>query len=298
MKKVLILGLAGMLGHQVWRKFHSKELSNSFDVYGTVRKTKDHYKRFNLGHEDHIIENLDVSDFIALEKKLNEIKPDLVINCVGLTLRKKELSDFEKCYKVNSMLPQVVGQWCSHHNAKLIHFSTDCVFDGKKGSVYFEQDLPTALDHYGQSKYLGEAKAGRNLTMRLSIVGREIENKTELIEWIFSQKNQTVNGFGSVWYSGLTTNYVANEVVKVVQQYPDLSGLYQVSSEPITKYELVQKINAKFNLNMTVNRDDNYKSNKSLDCSNYVEKTGFKIPTWDQMIQDLYNDKDFYERLS
>ncbi|MBC7458748.1 MAG: SDR family oxidoreductase [Bdellovibrionaceae bacterium] len=298
MKKVLILGLAGMLGHQIWRKFYSSEFSNSFDVYGTVRKSKDHYKRFNLGYEDHIIENMEVSDFVTLEKKLNEIQPNFIINCVGLTLRKKEISDFEKCYKVNSMLPQVVGQWCSHHNSKLIHFSTDCVFDGKKRSAYFEKDLPTALDHYGQSKYLGEVQSAQNLTLRLSIVGREIENKTELIEWILSQKNQVANGFGSVRYSGLTTNFVANEVIKIVLKYPELSGLYQISSQPISKYELVQKMNHQFNLNINLIRDDKYQSNKSLDCSSYVKKTGFNIPTWDDMIQDLYNDKDFYERLS
>lgn len=286
-----------MLGHQMWRVLHKWAAGTQHQILGTVRKSKDHYKNLGLSNTQNLIDGFDVSDFKKLNSLLDEVKPTVVINCVGITLRKKDLADIEKCYHLNSMLPQYIGHWCNTHGAKLFHFSTDCVFDGKKGGSYFESDMPSAFDHYGQSKYLGEVAQGNNLTMRLSIVGRELENKTELVEWIFSQAGKQAKGFAAVKYSGVTTLCVANEVIRVLEKFPELCGVYQVSSETITKYEIMQKINAKFNLNIQIEKNSEYVSDKSLDCGRYQQATGFVKPTWDQMIDDLFADREFYERL-
>lgn len=296
--KILILGITGMLGHQMWRVLRRTLDSQRFQIYGTVRGTVLALQRFDIFNTDGVIENVNASHFSELQKCLSDLQPDYVINCIGLTLRKKDLADIEKCYQINSVLPQLLGQWCELNHAKLIHFSTDCVFDGQKGSHYYETDLPTAQDHYGRSKFLGEVRTGKNLTFRLSIVGRELENKTEFLEWIFSQKNQTVSGFDQVMYSGLTTNFVAQEVCRVILKFPELSGLHQISSESLSKFAIINKVNQKFYLNIQVNKKSDYVSNKSLDCSAYSKQTGFKSPTWDELIDDLYQDREFYERLS
>ena len=157
--------------------------------------------------------------------------------------------------------------------------------------------MPSAFDHYGQSKYLGEAGRGNSLTMRLSIVGRELENKTELVEWIFAQAGKPAKGFAGVKYSGITTECVVREVIRVLEKFPELSGVYHVSSETITKYEIMQKLNAKFNLNIQIEKNNEHISDKSLDCALYQKATGFIKPNWDQMIDDLFADRRFYERL-
>ena len=286
-----------MLGHQMWRRVNEWAKGSSHQVFGTVRKSKDHYQALGLPNTQNLFDGVDVGEFKKLDALLNQIKPSIVINCAGITLRKKDLSDIEKCYQLNGMLPQFVGQWCNTHDAKLFHFSTDCVYDGKKGSSYLESDMPSAFDHYGQSKYLGEASTGNSLTMRLSIVGRELENKTELVEWILSQKDKHAKGYNAVKYSGLTTAYVAREVIRVIEKYPEISGLYHVSSEPISKYEIMEKINAKFDLNIKIEKNNEIVSNKALDCSRYEKATGFQKPSWDQMIDDLFADREFYENL-
>lgn len=296
--KILILGASGMLGHQMWRMLNNWAQGSAHQILGTVRKSKDHYKALNLSNTQNLIDGIDVGDLKKLNSLFDEVKPTVIINCVGLTLRKKDLGDIEKCYQLNGMLPQFVGHWCNTHGAKLFHFSTDCVFDGKKGSSYSEADMPSAFDHYGQSKYLGEAVTGNSLTMRLSIVGRELENRTELIEWIFSQKGKAAKGFAAAKYSGITTNYVVREVIRILEKFPELSGVYHVSSEPITKYEIMQKLNEKFKLNINIEKNSDYVSDKSLDSTRYQKATGYKVPSWDQMIDDLFLDREFYERLS
>lgn len=293
-EKILILGVSGMLGHRMWRTF----AATTYQIVGTVRKNKDHYKALGLPKTENLVDNMNVEDLENLKLLLDREKPNVVINCVGLTLRKKDLTDIEKCYRINSMLPQYLDQWCSQNQSKLIHFSTDCVFDGKKGSTYLETDMPSAFDHYGMSKFLGEAKTGRNLTLRLSIVGRELENKTELIEWIFSQAHKNASGYANVFYTGLTTQRVSAEVLKIIEKFPELSGVYQVSSEKISKYDVIQKINEKFNLGIQLQKNVEYKSDKSLDCSRYKKATGYEQPTWDNMIEELYQDRSFYERLT
>lgn len=282
--KVLVLGAAGMLGHQVWLKC-LQEFGPS-NVGGTLRKSAAHYERFGIFEHGQIYEHIDISDFDQTQNVLESFRPSHIINCIGLTLRKPELQDFEKCVDINSMLPHRLAIWGLNNNAKVVHFSTDCVFDGKLGP-YRETDQPTAKDLYGKSKFLGEISYKNSLTLRLSIVGRELEGKTELIEWFLSQKNKTVNGFSEAWYSGMTTNYVATEVLRLIEHYPTLSGVYQIASEPISKYEILQILNEHFHVGAKIEKSANFRSNKVLDSTMYEKITGFKKPTWKKMLLDL-----------
>ncbi len=286
--KILILGAAGMLGHQVWSK--CLDAFGSDNVAGTLRKSKSHYQRFEIFTRGHIFENLDVGVFSEVEKVLAEYHPDIVINCIGLTLRKQELGDIEKCIEINSMLPHRLELWAKKNRSRIIHFSTDCVFDGKVGN-YAVDEVPTANDLYGKSKFLGEVSSSNALTLRLSIVGRELEGKTELLEWFLAQKNKKIKGFSRALYSGLTTNFVAQEVVKIIKEYPNLHGVYQVSSEPISKYELLNLANDIFQVNAEIAKADEDVSDKTLNSDLYASETNFKKPTWAMMLKQLASDK-------
>lgn len=292
--KILILGAGGMLGHQVWLKCINEFGVNQ--VACTLRKDKVYYDQYTVFKTGEVFDKIDVFNFDAVESVLGKFNPDFIINCVGLTLRKEELQDIEKCYEINSMLPHRLALWGLSNNCRIIHFSTDCVFDGKKGS-YIEVDIPTASDAYGKSKFLGEIAYLNSLTMRLSIVGRELETKSELVEWIISQKGKAINGYTNAIYSGLTTHEVAKQVVKVIMKHPTLYGTYHVASEPISKYELLKKVNEIYGLNITINQNTDYKSDKTLLCTKYSQATGFVMPKWDLMIKEMKQEENInYEK--
>lgn len=286
--KVLILGGAGMLGHQVYLKL--KDEFGTANVAITLRKSKQHYDKFGIFKEAIAFDNLDVLDFSLVEKVLNNFKPEYIINCIGLTLRKKELGDMEKCIHVNSMLPHRLAKWAESNSARVIHFSTDCVFDGKKGN-YTEKDIPTAEDLYGQSKFLGEIIYPNSLTMRLSIFGRELEGKTEFIEWFLSNKGKTVNGFAGVNYSGLSTNFVAKELIRIIKDFPKLSGTYQVASQPMDKFAILKIVNEIYQTKTEIKESADYKSDKTLNCDVYSKTTGFKKPTFVEMITEMKQEE-------
>lgn len=286
--KVLIIGGAGMLGHQCFIKL--KKHFGTENVGCTIRKSKDHYSRFGIFSGDNIFERIDVADFGKLEKVLDGFAPEVIVNCIGLTLRKPALGDFENALEINSMLPHRLAIWGNSHNCRVIHFSTDCVFDGISGG-YSEIDPPSAKDVYGKTKFLGELHYKNSITLRLSIVGRELEGKTELIEWFLSQKGKQISGFSEVLYSGLTTNRVADEVIRLIEEFPEISGLYQVSSEPISKYDLLKLVNEIYHVDITINKNPNYKSNKVLRCDTYTQLTGFTPPQWPDLIQQMKNEE-------
>lgn len=244
----------------------------------------------NVFNPAKVVEGVDVVPFEGLEAALNRVMPDAVVNCIGITLRKEQVGDAEYCYEVNGMLPHRLKCWGQRNNARIIHFSTDCVFDGSEGH-YTETSNPTAKDVYGKSKYLGEITDSNCLTLRGSIIGRELTGKTELLEWALSQRGTQIKGFSKVIYSGVTTNVMAKLVAQILQRPVFLSGLYQISSEPISKYELLQKINVAFGLDTKITEDCSYVSKKDLVSLKLKNEIGFVCPSWDEMIKELVTDK-------
>lgn len=284
--RIFILGAGGMIGHKMYQ-----ELSKHYpETYACFRKSFEHYKSFGIFDPKRVVDNIDVLPFEKLEKALNEIKPDVILSCVGITLRKVEIQDINYCLEVNSLLPQRLKCWAAQNNAKLIHFSTDCVFDGAEGS-YVEDSYPSATDIYGRTKYLGEVCGPHCLTLRGSMIGRELYGKTELLEWALSQRGNSVKGYSKALYSGVTTTVMAQLVLSILGRTGFLSGLYQVSSKPISKYELLQKINAAFSLDMQIQEDCSYVSKKDLISSKIQREIGFICPSWDEMVNQLASDK-------
>lgn len=284
----MVLGAGGMLGHQL-----AMTLNKLFpeSVYGTVRKSKQHYEPFHILPPQQLMDGVDMSDPSDFFKTLDEQRPDWIVNAIGITLRKSEIDDFSKCLNINSLLPKRLELWAQSHEAKVIHFSTDCVFDGSKTSPYLDFDPPTARDIYGISKYLGEISGPHALTFRLSIVGRELESKSELVEWFLRQKGKTVNGFAKTIYSGLTTVQVAKEVGRVIKEHPHLCGLYHLASQPISKYDLLELLNEEFQLGVHLKKDETHVSNKALDFKRYSAETGFQPPPWPTMIKEMVTEQ-------
>lgn len=227
---------------------------------------------------------------------LRALRPEYILNCIGVIKQRRESAQPAVTIAINSLLPHLLADLASEWGGRLIHFSTDCVFSGKRGS-YEETDLSDAEDLYGKSKYLGEVSAANALTLRTSIIGRELENHRSLLDWLLSQKGKRIQGYRRVMYSGVTTNHLARLVVDLLEgKNRTLCGLYQVSSSPISKYDLLCLANAAFRLDVKIDPDDSEASDRTMKCEKLHTAIGYKSPPWPELIHELANDSTPYER--
>jgi dTDP-4-dehydrorhamnose reductase len=171
--------------------------------------------------------------------------------------------------------------------------STDCVFSGHKGN-YTETDPSDAEDLYGKTKYLGEVDYPCCLTIRTSIIGRELETKHGLIEWFLSQEGKTVSGYKKAIFSGLTTIALSEIIAEILANHPHISGVYQVASEPISKYDLLNLVNKIYGLKIRIDPDEAIINNRSLNPEKFKKETNIKIPSWEYMIEEMYRDPTPY----
>jgi dTDP-4-dehydrorhamnose reductase len=175
----------------------------------------------------------------------------------------------------------------------LIHIGTDCVFSGKKGN-YTEKDNSDAEDLYGKTKFLGEISGRGNLTLRTSIIGRELMSSKSLIDWFLSNRGKRVQGFSHAIYSGFTTHQFAKILSDVIENHPQLNGLFHVSSEPINKLELLKLVNKFYRAEITIDENTDFRCDRSLDSSAFRRITGFVPPTWENMIEEMAADTTPY----
>lgn len=285
------MGSGGMIGHQVLIGL----LKENFLIHAHFKKKRS--KHDFLKSKNTIFHFLEITED-NIEEFLVNINPDIIINAAGVTTRREKESTINQIKFTNSLLPNILSSWSEKNDCRLIHFSTDCVFSGKKGN-YKESDEPDALDTYGKTKSLGEVNGTNTLTIRSSMIGFELYNKTELLEWVLSNKNKTINGFSNVIYSGITTTLMSKIINKIIDDFPDLKGIYNISSAPISKYSLLKKINDIFDLNIKIESVKSNSSDKSLDSRRFYNKTEIEIPDWDFMLKELKNswllNKDIYE---
>ena len=279
--KVLILGADGMIGHKMAQSLNKEHgLEIILNSRSNSKILSQLYPNCKIYESDFLKDDIN--------NLLDITHPDLIINAAGITIR-RGVEDFNKANLINSIFPHKIDNWASKFDKKLIHFSTDCVYSGKKGN-YLDNDIPDAEDNYGRSKANGEINSDNTLTIRSSMIGREIFNKTELFEWIISNKNKKINGFENVIYSGVTTLWMSKTIVKIIKELPELIGIYNIASEPISKFDLINKINKQFKLNIHVEADSAFFSNKSLNSNKFFLKSNIKRPNWDRMLLSLYND--------
>jgi dTDP-4-dehydrorhamnose reductase len=282
-KKILIFGVTGMLGSDLYYQFSKNK---NFSTYATARNKKGLEKYFNDFLMNNIIDNIDADNFDSIIKVLNNIKPDIAINCIGIIKQLPIANDPITAITINSLLPHKIAKICNDIGARMIHISTDCVFDGKKGN-YTEDDFSNAEDLYGKSKFLGEVNYPNCITLRTSIIGHELKSKYGLVEWFLSQENP-VKGFTKAIYTGFPTIEIARIISEFVIPNEKLIGLYQVSSNPISKYELLKIISQKYNKKIEIIPFDDFFLDRSLDSSKFKKISGYKSPSWVELIDKMY----------
>ena len=279
--RLLILGGSGMLGHQLWRGLHAQH-----DTWVTLRRPVADFAVHNLFDEAKAIQLDDITDDTALERALGQAKPEAVINCVGLIKQRDEVSDEALTLRVNAEFPHRLAKRCGEAGARLIHFSTDCIFAGTKGN-YTESDPSDAADLYGQSKHQGEVADAHSVTLRTSVIGHELDTNLALLDWFLSQRGQAISGFTKAIYSGFTTLEMARIVDRILTQHPALSGVWHVASESISKFALLQLCREKLGWEGVIEPNDEFVCDRSLNADRFNQATGYTPPSWEAMISEL-----------
>ena len=133
-----------------------------------------------------------------------------------------------------------------------------------------------------------------SLTLRTSIIGRELHTSSGLVEWFLNNRGGHVRGFSRAIYSGFTTQALARIIADLIERFPALNGLYQVSSEPINKYDLLCLIRHSFDLPVEIEQYADFELDRSLDSSRFRAATGFIPPGWPSMIEEMASDQSQY----
>ena len=289
--KVLIFGATGMLGHKLYQR-----LGSQFDIAATIRGDLRSIERFALFDKTTIIENVDVTDAVSIRRAIEFARPDCVVNAAGVIKQNPTAKNVIPTLSVNSIFPHRLAELSAEFGFRLIAISTDCVFDGMKGN-YTESDTPDARDLYGISKFLGEVKAERALTIRTSIIGRELSTSQSIVEWFLGNRGGSVKGFRNAMYTGFPSLVLAGIIADMIADHPDLSGIYHLSSDPISKFDLLTLFNRFYNANVTIEPDDDMVIDRSLDSSKFRSLTGFQPAAWPEMIEQMATDPTPYEEL-
>ena len=247
------------------------------------------YRKIPLFCTGNVVDRVDAMDFGAIRRILGEHRPDWVINCIGIIKQREEAKAAIPSITLNSLFPHKLAEFAREWGGRAIHFSTDCVFSGRQGN-YTEESPSDAEDLYGKSKYLGEVTAENALTLRTSIIGRELAHFRSLLEWFLSQDGKTVRGFRRVIYSGVTTNYLAQLVGDLIADHPSLTGLYQVTGPPVSKHDLLCMIREAFDLNIEIIPDEREISDRSMVGEKFRRATGYSQPEWPALLKQLADD--------
>jgi dTDP-4-dehydrorhamnose reductase len=277
--KILILGVTGLLGNTAFR-FLSRNANN--EIFGALR-SPEKLRFFEKNKQANIYVINDMFDFDSVKKIINKIKPEIVINCIGVT-NKTALSSFDT-FKTNSLLPKKLSIISRSMNIKFIHISTDCVFSGRTG-FYKETDIPDPENEYGLSKLLGEINDGESLTIRTSLIGHEINSRYGLLEWFLSQKDKC-DGYSNVIFSGFPTVTFSEILEKHIFSNLNLKGIIHIASNPINKFELLKLISRKYNKTIRISENDHLKVNRSLNANFFNSISNIKIPEWEVLIDNM-----------
>lgn len=282
--RILILGGDGMLGHQLltmWAERH--------DVTVTVRQPLAAYASHGLFSVRNTIDGVDARDPDAVRSVIERVAPAAVVNGIGIVKQRDEAKAAIPSIEINALLPHRLLELCRAGGVRLVHISTDCVFSGRTGG-YRESDVPDPVDLYGRSKLLGEVERAPGLTLRTSIIGLELSRKVGLIEWFLAQRGM-IRGFRRAIYTGLTTRVLGRLIERILLDHPDLHGVWQVASAPITKYALLTELSRRLaRADIEIAADDTFVCDRSLVADRFADATGYRAPAWDEMLEELAGD--------
>jgi len=280
--KVLVIGASGMIGSTVLRVLSEK---NDWQVFGTVRD--EGVKRFfSAPIGERLRAGVDVGQQDSLVRILDQIRPDVVVNCAGLTKHKPESDDPLISIPINTLMPHRLAGLCKLSGARLIHISSDCVFSGEKGG-YVEGDFADARDVYGKSKAMGEVHYPHTITLRTSTIGHELQSRFGLLDWFLSQQG-SCKGYTRAVFSGLPTVVFAQVVRDVVITHKELSGLYHVAAKPIAKFDLLKLIAAVYGKTIDIVPEDKLAIDRSLNADRFQSATGYIAPDWPELIKLMH----------
>jgi len=280
--KILILGANGLLGHKLWL-----ELSKNHSVVGTVRKAPENL-RILSNKNRMLIENVDMWDRESIATLMTTQQPDIVINAVGIIKQRDDAHNEKESTYINAQLPHLLADLCLSENARFIHFSTDCVFNGSRGD-YIEIDSSDAEDLYGKTKFAGETTEKNTFTMRTSIIGHELTNHASLIDWFLGAPKE-VKGFTKAIYTGFPTLEIARILEEFVFPHPELYGMYHVASRQINKYKLLNIVNEIYGKNANITKETNFFMERSLNSERFNHATGFVPKSWKKMVEEMHSD--------
>jgi dTDP-4-dehydrorhamnose reductase len=278
--RILVVGASGMLGHEAVRV-----LAPDFEVWGACRHPE---LLPDLGvPAERMLGGLDLTDMGTASSLVESVRPDLVVNAAGIVKQRADAKAAVPSITVNSLWPHVLAEACERQGARMVHVSTDCVFSGSRG-MYTEDDVPDAFDLYGRSKLLGEvADRDNTVTLRTSIIGWQLGAPTGLVAWFGEHRHEALKGYTRAVFSGLTTRALTEVVRDVVMPDASLSGLWQVSVEPIDKFTLLTTLAGKLGWDVDITPVDEPAIDRSLDSTRFRERTGWTPPSWDEMLTRL-----------
>jgi dTDP-4-dehydrorhamnose reductase len=283
---LLVLGGHGMLGHKL-----AQTAAQHLDVYATVRTPRLRLAALLGLREDRIVVHADVTS--GVDALLDHVRPSVIVNCVGALKPVTGVLDPTEAIAVNALAPQRIAAAARARGMRFIHVSTDCVFDGRRGN-YAENDLPDATDLYGRSKALGEPDDEASLTIRTSIVGRQLSGSRGLLEWFLSHRGGQVEGYRAMRFSGLSTLALSRAIVAVITTHPDLTGRIHIGGDVVSKYDLLHIINDAFKAGVTIVAADGPSIDRSLDSRRFRAIAG-PAPSWQQMAEEAAGDSTPYD---
>lgn len=286
--KILILGAGGMLGSTLFRLLPEY----GHEVYGTVRQSENTPIPFEtFSKSDNLIFNIDVLNTDHLSNAITVLKPEIIINCIGIIKQLEISNDPLYVIPINSLLPYRLSDIADSIGSRLIHISTDCVFDGKKGN-YLESDKPNADDLYGKTKELGEVKNKPHvLTLRTSLIGHELQSNYSLVDWFLGQDGK-VNGYSRAIFSGLTTVEMAKVLANNILTKEFKSGLYHLAVNPISKLDLLTLIKDLYNKRIEITPSSEVLIDRSLNAERFNKDFVYNPPEWPQLIKEM---KTYYD---
>lgn len=279
-----------MLGHKLVQR-----LRDRFDVWTTLRADILLAESPDIFLPTKTICGVNAELAETFEKAIRQSRPAVIINAIGIIKQTANSKNIIKTLTVNSIFPHQLKNLAQTNNLRLINISTDCVFSGREGN-YTEDDIADAPDLYGKSKNLGEVAAENCLTLRTSIIGRELKTKHSLVEWFLSQAGKKIKGYKNAVFSGFPTIVLADIIADLIVNHKAMHGLYHVSSQPINKFDLLMLLKNAYKIEIEIEPCLDFKIDRSLDSTKFRRETNFQPPSWEEMVKKMVDDPFPYHK--
>lgn len=277
-----------MLGHKL-----TQVVKNSHDTFATIRGADAPEEIRSLLAGANIITGVRAENFGEIKKAAALVTPDVIVNCIGIVKQLAKAQDSIDSITINSLLPHLLAHFCQQTDTRLITLSTDCVFSGASGA-YTENSKTDPVDLYGRTKLLGEVTQPNCLTIRTSIIGRQLMGSHGLVEWFLSESGQSVKGYKRAIFSGFTTQALSEIILQVIEEHKDLDGLWHVAAAPIAKFDLLHLIRDAYDLPVEIVSDEAFICDRSLNGDPFKRRTGIVPLDWPVMIDQMHNDPTTY----